>query len=73
MVSGVGHPLYTDRRTMDKPRIDFARVCIEVDAGVELVREFEILDSEGEVFLVSVEYDWEPVKQLAIDVLTNRF
>lgn len=37
VASGVGRPLYSDRRTTEKTRIDFARVCIEVDAGCELV------------------------------------
>lgn len=60
VVSGVGSPLYTDHRTMDRTRIDFARVCVEVDASTELMREVEIQDSEGLVFSVLVDYDWEP-------------
>lgn len=59
LASRVGKPLYTDRRTMEKSRIDFARLCVEVDAANELIREFTILDTDGENIKVQVEYDWE--------------
>lgn len=45
---------------MDWTRIDFARICVEVDASIELMREVEIRDSEGQVFSVLVDYNWEP-------------
>lgn len=37
-----------------------ARVCVEVDASTELMKEVEIRDLEGHIFSILVEYDWEP-------------
>lgn len=45
---------------MERTRIDFARVCVEVDASTELMKEVEIRDLEGHIFSILVEYDWEP-------------
>lgn len=39
VASGVGRPMYTDRRTMESTRIDFARICVELDAAIDFVRE----------------------------------
>ena len=42
IASAVGRPLYADAATKTCSRIAFARICIEVDASVPLVDEFEL-------------------------------
>jgi hypothetical protein len=61
IASGIGEPLYADRCTMERSRISFARVCVEVDATNELLREFDIEEHSGVRFPVRVvSYEWEP-------------
>lgn len=42
IASKVGKPLYTDKRTSTKGRLSYARVHVEVDASMELVRMVKI-------------------------------
>lgn len=60
VASGIGKPLYLDRRTYGKARIDYASVCIEVSAMKELVREGNVCDNKCNDFTLYVGYDWGP-------------
>ena len=38
----IGNPLHVDHITATCKRIDYARVCIEIDADDDLISEFEL-------------------------------
>lgn len=42
LASAVGKPLYTDNMTASRSRISYARLCFEVDAAKELIKEFDL-------------------------------
>ena len=69
IASAVGLPLYADATTKACSRISFARICIEVDASVPLVEEFEVEmqqeDSTSTLVTISVSYQWRtPICEL---------
>ena len=59
--SMVGRPLSCDEATYNCIRLDYARVCVEVDASLPYVHDFEI-DSPltAEPITVKVDYEWKP-------------
>jgi len=59
--SMVGRPLSCDESTYNCIRLDYALVCVEVDASLPYVHEFEI-DSPltSEPITVKVDYEWKP-------------
>ena len=67
IASVIGKPLYVHNMTASCRRISFARLCIEVSAEFDLIKEFDIeyIDpSSGEQTLISlkVEYQWSPIR-----------
>jgi len=54
IVSKVGKPISTDKLTLSKERISFARVLVEVDASKDIISEVEIRLPTGEVYQQSV-------------------
>ena len=64
IASAVGRPLYADAATEACTRVTFARICVEVDASMPLVDDFdvEILKEDGSSSLVSINVSnqWRP-------------
>ena len=59
--SMVGRPLSCDESTYNCIRLDYARVCVEVDASLAYVHEFEIESPlTSEPITVKVDYEWKP-------------
>nr|TKS17241.1 hypothetical protein D5086_0000020720 [Populus alba] len=59
--SMVGRPLSCDEQTFNNTRLDFARVCVEIDAALPLIHQFEIeTPLSTEPILIKVEYEWKP-------------
>ena len=60
-VSMVGRPLACDERTYRCTRLEYARVCVEIDASLPFVHNFEI-DSplSADPISIAVEYKWRP-------------
>jgi hypothetical protein len=57
----VGRPLSCDESTYNCIRLDYARVCVEVDASLVYVHEFEIESPlTSEPITVKVDYEWKP-------------
>ena len=52
--------MYTDNMTASRRRIRYARVCVEVNAAEDLVKEFDLMGENGDWFTIYVEYDWIP-------------
>jgi len=59
--SMVGRPLSCDELTYGCTRLEYARLCVEVDASLPFVHSFEI-DSPLSIapITVTVEYEWKP-------------
>jgi hypothetical protein len=62
IASGVGKPICSDSVTEEHQRLGFARVLIEVDTNSEFPKEIDILDIEGNVIKIGIEYPWLPIR-----------
>ncbi|KAJ6693234.1 hypothetical protein OIU85_004038 [Salix viminalis] len=61
VASMVGRPLSCDESTFCCTRLDYARVCVELDASLPLVTKFDIkTDLFKEPLHLEVEYEWQP-------------
>ncbi|KAJ6411469.1 hypothetical protein OIU84_008108 [Salix udensis] len=70
--SMVGTPLSCDEPTISCSRLDYARLCIELNASLPFVHQFEIespLSEEPQ--LVKVEYEWKPQDVSAASALAT--
>lgn len=61
IASSVGKPLHVDKATANKQRLDYARICVEIDAGDDLPTEV-MVKVNGESVVVEIEYQWLPPK-----------
>lgn len=59
IASTIGKPLYVDKATEMRQRLDFSRICVEIDAGTELPDEIQITVN-GFSVVVALEYQWLP-------------
>ncbi|KAJ6889562.1 hypothetical protein NC652_030338 [Populus alba x Populus x berolinensis] len=61
--SMIGRPLSCDEQTYNCTRLEYVRVCVEIDATLPFVREFDI-DSPLSVdpITVTVDYEWKPAR-----------
>jgi hypothetical protein len=62
VASAIGIPLHTDLTTLMCQRLNYTRVCIDINASKMLVREFNLLCPNGMLIAISVEYEWLPCK-----------
>ncbi|KAB5551437.1 hypothetical protein DKX38_008748 [Salix brachista] len=63
VASMVGRPLACDEATFTSSRLDFARVCVELDAKLPFVHHFNITTPLSEDPLhIEVEYEWKPTR-----------
>ncbi|KAJ6345259.1 hypothetical protein OIU78_008016 [Salix suchowensis] len=61
--SMVGKPIACDEATMQCSRLEFARVCIEIDAEEPIVHQFPVVSSlSEEPVTVHVSYEWKPAR-----------
>ncbi|KAB5574568.1 hypothetical protein DKX38_001762 [Salix brachista] len=59
--SMVGRPLSCDAQTYNCQRLEFARLCVEIDAALPKVTSFEVVSPlSSEPITVEVEYEWLP-------------
>ncbi|KAJ6978393.1 hypothetical protein NC653_026708 [Populus alba x Populus x berolinensis] len=60
-VSMAGRPLSCDELTYNCTRLEYARLCVEVDATLPFVHSFEIESPLSvEPLIVTVDYEWKP-------------
>jgi hypothetical protein len=59
--SMVGKPLSCDEQTYNCTRLDYARVCVEIDASLPFIHQFDMESKlSDEPVLIQVEYEWRP-------------
>ena len=56
IASAIGNPLYMDRITASQQRLAFAKVCVEIEVSMEMVRSIEVEVRNGSTVHVMVEY-----------------
>lgn len=59
IASTIGKPLNVDNATAKRLRLDYARMCVEIDAGTELPYDVRIIVN-GELVVVAIQYQWVP-------------
>ncbi|KAI8527740.1 hypothetical protein RHMOL_Rhmol12G0097800 [Rhododendron molle] len=64
IASAVGVPLFADSPTENCQRLSYARLCIEVDVGVDLPDTVDVEYANGCQVTVGVKYQWKPAKCL---------
>ncbi|XP_074291104.1 uncharacterized protein LOC141617871 [Silene latifolia] len=57
----VGKYMRADSATMDKTRLGYARIMVEVEVGQEFPDKIYFKDEKGSTVNVCVEYEWKPV------------
>lgn len=63
VASGIGVPLFKDKATESRPRLLFARVCVEVDHTNDLPSIILVEIEDFGYFVVSMEYPWRPLHE----------
>ncbi|KAI8555079.1 hypothetical protein RHMOL_Rhmol05G0146700 [Rhododendron molle] len=61
-----------DRLTESCKRINFAKICVEVDASFPLPEQFDLTLPSGAVFTIRVWYPWKPLKCNSCNVLGHK-
>lgn len=64
IASAEGVPLFADSPTETCQRLSYARLCIEVDVGVDLPNTFDVEYANGCQVTMGVKYQWKPAKCL---------
>ncbi|KAG5548392.1 hypothetical protein RHGRI_013920 [Rhododendron griersonianum] len=62
VASAIGRPLYADRMTETCKRLNYAKVCVEVDVDSELLDSFDVVLANGDTFTIKAWYPWKPLK-----------
>ncbi|KAJ6730104.1 GLYCINE-RICH CELL WALL STRUCTURAL PROTEIN 1.8-LIKE [Salix viminalis] len=63
VASKVGRPLACDEATFTCSRLDFARVCVEIDAASPFIHNFSVLTPLSQDPLnIEVEFEWKPTR-----------
>lgn len=57
--SAIGKPICVDEATANRRRLDYARICVEVEAGDFLPNDI-VISVNAESVMVGVEYQWLP-------------
>ena len=58
IANAIGNPLYMDRITTKQQRLAFAKICVEVDANVEIPRFIEVKMQNGSIIAIKMEVPW---------------
>ena len=62
LASALGNPLYMDRITANQQRLAFAKICVEVDASMEIPKFIEVKRRNGSMITIFVDVPWWPSK-----------
>lgn len=57
--SAIGKPIHVDEATANKRRLDFGRICVEIEEGDELPSDITVSVNDEHV-MVGVKYQWLP-------------
>ena len=61
VASMVGRPLSCDELTYNCTRLEYARLCVEIDASLPVIKSFDIeCPLSADPITVTVDYEWKP-------------
>ncbi|KAF7113433.1 hypothetical protein RHSIM_RhsimUnG0127000 [Rhododendron simsii] len=72
VASAVGKPLYADQMTEQCRRLNYAKICVEVDVDSILPDSFDLILANGDSFTIKVWYPWKPLKCAKCNVFSHR-
>ncbi|XP_039059581.1 uncharacterized protein LOC120203336 [Hibiscus syriacus] len=58
--SALGNPLYMDSITASRERLEYAKVCVEINAGSEIPEEVNVALKNGSLATIKVFVSWLP-------------
>ena len=63
--SAIGKPLFADSTTLSRRRLNYARVCVEIEASAKLIEEFDLATGLSEdpyinPIRIKALYQWKP-------------
>ncbi|KAF8402130.1 hypothetical protein HHK36_013082 [Tetracentron sinense] len=58
--SMIGKPITPDKQTLDKSRMNYARIFVEVQADSKLPESLQFRLNSSKIIFVKLEYDWHP-------------
>ncbi|KAF7140158.1 hypothetical protein RHSIM_Rhsim06G0120300 [Rhododendron simsii] len=64
VASAIGRPLYADSVTAKCKRLNYARVCVEIEVGATLPFSFDLRFDNGKEVEIKVKYRWKPLQCL---------
>ncbi|XP_058222631.1 uncharacterized protein LOC131332431 [Rhododendron vialii] len=56
----VGRPLYADRLTKSRHRLNYAKICVEVDCLSPLPESFDLKYANGDMEVIRIQHPWKP-------------
>ena len=67
IASAIRKPLFVDSTTLSWKRLNFARVCIEIEVGAEMIEEIDLASGASEdpcldPIKIKVVYQWKPAQ-----------
>ena len=69
IASAIGIPIHADLTILMFKRLNYATICIEIDASKMLITEFDLLCPNGMLIAILVEYGWLPSKCSGYNVI----
>ncbi|KAI8573389.1 hypothetical protein RHMOL_Rhmol01G0273400 [Rhododendron molle] len=72
VASAVGKPLYADSVIEQCKRLNYAKICVEIDVNSELPESFDVVLANGACFTINVWYPWRPLKCSKCHVFGHR-
>ncbi|KAF7130791.1 hypothetical protein RHSIM_Rhsim10G0198700 [Rhododendron simsii] len=64
VASAIERPLYVDSVTAQCKRLNYARVCVEIEVGATFPLSFDLRFDNGEEVEIKVKYPWKPLQCL---------
>ena len=66
IASALGKPLFADSTTVARKRLNYARVCVEIEAGKQLLEEVDLASGVSEdpcldPIKIKIVYQWKPL------------
>ncbi|KAJ8759633.1 hypothetical protein K2173_009280 [Erythroxylum novogranatense] len=62
IASAIGNPLYMDSVTASQTRLDYAKVCVEIDVVADIPKTIYVVLRDGTICSVWVAIPWMPLK-----------
>ncbi|XP_044491520.1 uncharacterized protein LOC123215472 [Mangifera indica] len=62
IASVLGRPLYVDSVTEEGSRLEFARICVEINVNHDFLEKLELVLPSKERVDIRLEYAWKPLK-----------